>query len=198
MIALTACFVLLSPRIVKSADLGDLINCENTRAHSREYRKALGIEFSRRLKALDAAIPSPTPDEAAWLDAEKQRVVGRSYRSFTDAGRDASGLFSSRPALLHQAKQGLQSQLSLARCVAEDSVREMTCLAKLSHALMDSGTTYEAVGQLARQSHIVVTRDSGMLGMTLGDFDHEFWPRLAGQGILRCILTPYIESREAK
>lgn len=127
----------------------------------------------------------------------EQRIVGRSYRSFTEAGRDASGLFSSRPAFLRQAKEGLRSQLSFAHCIAEDSTREMTCFAELSYALMHSGT-YEALGQLARESHIVVTKDSGMLGMALGDFEHEFWPRLAGLGLLRCILTPYIESKERK
>ena len=130
--------------------------------------------------------------------SERQRVVGRSYGSYADLGRDASGLFSSRPALLQQAKQGLQSQLSLARCIAGDSEREMTCFAKLSHALMKSGTTYEAVGLLARQAHIVVTEDSGLLGMVLSEFDHEYWPRLAGLGVLRCILTPYIESKEPR
>lgn len=163
---------------------------------TKPQRVEIANELLKKIKALDAYIPSLTPKDSQWLDAEWNSLTSLPFEA---SNQKAFRLTSSPEYQTRKLKKSLQ-RISLAlECAKKwagvSMEREIFCWASASHDLTDKGSFSDSIRILVKSGKITLppkVRDQ--LGLT--PFPHDdLWIgfNLYGRLIQGKIVLPHMQ-----
>lgn len=157
-------------------------------------RKEIADELLRRIKALDAYVPSLTPKESQWLDSEWNSL---STLPTEASNQKAFKLLNTPEYQTRELKNGIEeikAYLECAKTAAGVAIkREMFCWASASYKLTDRGQFNDSIRILVKNGIISLTSAvSNDLG--LGPFPDDSWIgfNMHGRRIQNKIVLPYM------
>ena len=163
---------------------------------TKSQRVEIANELLTKIKALDAYIPSLTPKDSQWLDAEWNSLASLPFEA---SNQKAFRLTSSAEYQTRKLKKGLE-EISLAlECVKKwagvSIEREMFCWAGASHDLTDKDSFNDSIRILVKSGKISLpstVRDQLGLSPFPGD---DLWIgfNLYGRLIQGKIVLPHLQ-----
>jgi hypothetical protein len=193
-IAIAATSFLLTALPARAADLSDLISGQFN-AGSKKERAAIARDLREEVQKLAQYLPTPRPQESAWLKQERDAIdaLGNS-----DAALSRRVTLMNSPEFQHEKLHSILTSIrdSLA-CAAEQSnsvSREMMCWSVASFLLTDHSAFNDAVlillraGRLPQDIDTKATLGSDSLGF---GYFYEVW----GRGIQEYVVIPYLKGQ---
>jgi hypothetical protein len=161
----------------------------------------IAIELLTKIKALDAYIPSLTPKESQWLDAEWNSLASLPLEA---SNQKAFRLTSSPECQMKQLKEGIETIRVSLECIKKwagvSIEQEMFCWAYASYNLTDKDSFNDSIRILVKSGKISLpstVRDQIGLSPFPGD---DLWIgyNLYGRLIQGKIVLPYMEKKIPK
>jgi hypothetical protein len=173
---------------------GFLLLNETREKITQSQRIEIAKELLNKIKALDAYIPSLTPKESQWLDAEWNSL---SSLPFEASNQKAFKLTSSTEYQTSKLKKNLETiRLSLECAQKQAGVsikREMFCWASATHELTDPEQFNDAIRILVKNGKISLP-STVRNDLDLGSFPGDEWRgfNMYGRLIQGKIVLPYM------
>jgi hypothetical protein len=168
---------------------------------TQSQRKESADELLRRIKALDAYVPSLTPKESQWLDEEWNSL---STLPTEASNQKAFTLLNTTEYQTRELKNGIEeikSYLECAKTAAGAAIkREMFCWASASYKLTDRGQFNDSIRIMMKNGRIslssIVRADLGLSPFP----DDDVWIgfNMYGRLIQSKIVLPYMADMISK
>lgn len=192
--AIAAGILLLGGLSAGAADVSNLVDGK-FEATSKKERTEIARDLWEKVQKLAQYLPSPRPQESAWLKQETDAIdrLGQSDGALSRRVQLAASP-EFQHAKLHTTLTAIRDALS---CIAEQSSsrsREMMCWSVASFLLTDRATFNDSISILLKAARL--PRDvakQAMLGSeSLGfGYFYDLW----GRGIQEYVVIPYLKGQ---
>jgi len=173
-------------------DAWELIHPGDLDAGNRYHRHAVARDLRQRVELMAAVVPALAPDRAARVAEKQARLTALGDEA---SPRRRSRLYLSRDYQHARLLRILGDAIAALDCVitsGDDLRREMACWARASTQFLDEEAISVALAALRRAR--LVPRDEDM---PVAAMDPVVWYGEYGRGIVRHILTPYLDAEAA-
>ena len=188
------CLVGSIASIANAGSAWDLVHPDNFDWQTRGDRHSVAADLISRVSLLAAVVPPQDPAQINRLKTTEAEIAALGADA---TPRQRSRLYLSRAYQHRRLVEMLQNMLAALSCVRSSVTvsREMYCWAEASVLLMDEETLDISLSVL-RQGRMI-PRDEDM---PVKAQDPKVWYSEYGRGVLRNIITPYLEglAREAQ